>query len=345
MRWTGKQAVVTLPEHIDVSNVGRIREQLLGLVNRGASPLIADMTGTVSCDHAGADALLRIHQRASVNGTRLRVVVTAQLVRRVLDVSGLDRLVSIYPSVEAAIVAAPPVNVIPLRLAQASSRRRAGNSRGAAAISSAVLLALVDALADGVVLADGDGTIALANLRVEEMFGYAHGELAGQPVESLIPVDLQAAHIGHRVGYDREPGARPMGTRAQLAGLRKDGSTFPVRISLSPVPTATGRFTLAVIRDYSAAQPPADLGDLARAAAAARHSRQGQQLLGRVVNRLFHVGLSLQAAIELPHDVARQQIADGLARLDDAIREIRDHVFADRSHDGPPDPAVPNGTG
>lgn len=85
-----------------------------------------------------------------------------------------------------------------------------------------------------------------------------------------------------------------------LAGLRKDGSIFPVRISLSSVPTATGRFTLALIRDYSVAQPPADLGGLARAAAAARHSRQGQELLDRAVNRLFQVGFSLQAALKFP---------------------------------------------
>ena len=77
MRWTGKQAVVAFPDHVDVSNAGPIREQLLGLVNRGASPLIADMTRTVSCDHAGADALLRVYQRSSMNGTRLRAVVTA----------------------------------------------------------------------------------------------------------------------------------------------------------------------------------------------------------------------------------------------------------------------------
>jgi anti-anti-sigma factor len=99
---------VTLPESIDVSNAGLIREQLLSLVNRGASPLVADMTGTLSCDHAGADALLRAYQRASVSGTRLRVVVTAPVVRRVLAVSGLDRLISIYPSVEAATAAQGP---------------------------------------------------------------------------------------------------------------------------------------------------------------------------------------------------------------------------------------------
>ena len=72
------------------------------------------------------------------------------------------------------------------------------------------------------------------------MFGYGHADLAGRPVESLIPADLRAAHCGHRAGYARVPRARPMGDGARLVGLRKDGTTFPVQVSLSPVPTATG---------------------------------------------------------------------------------------------------------
>src|ERR1035438_3722576 len=93
----GPQAVVALPEHIDVSNAGRIREQLLLVINSGAATMIADMTATVSCDHAGADAVARAYQRAAVSGAQLRLVVTAPIVRRVLSLSGLDRLVSIYP--------------------------------------------------------------------------------------------------------------------------------------------------------------------------------------------------------------------------------------------------------
>jgi hypothetical protein len=67
--WTGKQAVVTLPEHVGASNSGQVREQLLGLIDRGAVVLIADMTATVSCDQQGADALLRAYQRACGSGT------------------------------------------------------------------------------------------------------------------------------------------------------------------------------------------------------------------------------------------------------------------------------------
>jgi PAS domain S-box-containing protein len=204
---------------------------------------------------------------------------------------------------------------------------------------------LVDALDDGVVLTDDDGVMVLANRRAEDMFGYMPGELIGQPVESLVPADLRAAHIGQRARYAQQPTARPMAARARLPGRRKDGSTFPVRVSLSPVPTATGRFILAVIRDVTEDLPRADLADLARAAAAAEQARHGRGLLDRMVNSLLHVGLSLQAAIDLPHDVAVQQIADALRRLDDTIREIHDHVFADRGHDGPPDPAPRNGSG
>jgi anti-anti-sigma regulatory factor len=58
VEWVGRQAVVALPEHIDVSNAGQIREQLLWVINGGAAVLIADMTMTVSCDHAGVDAVV-----------------------------------------------------------------------------------------------------------------------------------------------------------------------------------------------------------------------------------------------------------------------------------------------
>ncbi len=108
VRWTGRQAVVALPEQIDLSNAGQIREELLSVINRGAKTLVADMTATLSCDNAGADAVVRAHKRAAVSGTDLRLVVSAQIVRRVLSLLGLDRLVSIYPCLEAAIAARAP---------------------------------------------------------------------------------------------------------------------------------------------------------------------------------------------------------------------------------------------
>jgi anti-anti-sigma factor len=108
VRWIGRLAVVTLPEHIDVSNASQIREELLWVINRGAAALIADMNTTLSCDQSGADAMMRAYQRALASGTQLRLVVTAQIVRRVLGINGLDRLIPVYPSVEAAAAAGTP---------------------------------------------------------------------------------------------------------------------------------------------------------------------------------------------------------------------------------------------
>jgi anti-anti-sigma factor len=334
VQWTGTQAVVTLPEYIDVSNSGLVREQLLSLINRGADILVADMTATVSCDHGGVDALARVYQRASVSRTRLRVVVTTPIVRRILDVAGLDRLISIYPSVEAAVAAGTPGHAVPLAAGVSGGRVAADRPvqvpRQLPAITPAVLWGLVEALDDGVLLADDNGRLVLVNQRAEKMFGYRRGELIGQPVESLIPVDLRAAHLSERVGYQQQPTVKQMAARVRLVGLRKDASTFPVRVSLTPVPTATGHFIMAVIRDVTNSQPRADLADLARAATGAGQGDQGRELLDRVVGSLYHVGCSLQHATELPHDAARERIAEALRRLDDTIHDIQDHVLASR---------------
>ncbi len=106
--WTGQRAVVVLPEHIDLSNSADIRGELLSVINRGATALIADMSATVSCDNSGADAVARAYRRAFSNGTDLRLVVVSPIVRRMISISGVDRLVSLYPSLEAALAAATP---------------------------------------------------------------------------------------------------------------------------------------------------------------------------------------------------------------------------------------------
>jgi anti-anti-sigma factor len=358
VRWADGRAVVTLPGHLDVSNARQVSEQLLWVINRGAAELIVDMTATLSCDHAGADAVARAYQRAAGNGTQLRLVVTAEIVRRVLSINGLDRLIPAYPSLEAATAAAAPAPVVPLMPGPARTRgdgqappSRAAPARrqraarpGTTAITRALLWKVIDALTDGVALADDDGVLVLVNRRLAEMFGYPGTELAGQPVESLIPAGLRAAHRSHRAGYAREPRARPMGAGARLVGLRQDGATLPVEVSLSPVPTATGHLTLAVIRDVTKARQREDLTDLARAAAAAEPAHHGQDLFDKVVNGLFHVGLSLQEATSLPHDAARSRVSDALQRLDEAIHEIRGHLFATRRPGAPPPAGPPNVT-
>jgi anti-anti-sigma factor len=349
VEWTGSQAVVVLPEHIDVSNSGQLREELLSVVNRGAKVLIADMTATQSCDHAGTDAVARAYQRGALTGTQVRLVVTAPVVRRALSLSGLDRLISIYPSLEAAAAAGtprtagPPGAALPLAgrlLAQADAgparfESGADPEAGRAALAPTVLLQLLDALNDGVALTDDAGTIALANRRMEDMFGYDRDELAGRPIESLVPADLRAAHVRDRLAYERAPVARPMGARERLVGLRKDGATVPVQITLSPVPTSTGHFTLAVVRDAAETGQRPDLVSLARSAAGAEQESRTEKLLESVLGGLYRVGLSLHAAIEQPHAVARTRITDALQRLDEAIQEIRAQALAARDRESP----------
>ena len=319
VEWTGRQAVVAFPGHVDVSNVDQLRDRLLAVINRGAAVLIADMTGTATCDHAGVEAIARACQRAAIGGTRVRLAVTAPGVRRVLAIEGLDRMVPIYPSLEAATEAGrepgwPGGNSATVSAATARS------------VTPAVLWQLLDALGDGLVLVSHDGKIVLVNRRCAEMFGYRREELTGLPVDTLVPSDVRAAHQDYRAGYHREPEVRPMAERARLAALRKDGATLPVEITLSPVPTASDTFVLAVIRDAAEPGRRNDLLDLAQGAVADQ-PQVTRDLLDRVVHRLFQVGLSVQAASGLPGDVARERLAEALDQLDDAIHDIRNYAF------------------
>jgi anti-anti-sigma factor len=299
--------------------VDQLRDRLLAVINRGAAVLIADMTGTASCDHAGVEAIARACQRAAISGTRVRLAVTAPAVRRVLTIEGLERLVPIYPSLEAALAAEHE----PGWPREDSATISAAAARS---VTPAVLWQLLDALGDALVLVAPDGKIALVNRRCGEMFGYRREELTGLPVDTLVPSEVRAAHQVYRVGYHRKPEIRPMAERARLAALRKDGATLPVEITLSPVPTASDTFILAVIRDATGPGQRNDLLDLARGAVADQ-PHVTSDLVDRVVHRLFQVGLSVQAASGLPGDIAHKRLAEALDQLDDAIEEIRNYAF------------------
>ena len=93
--------------------------------------------------------------------------------------------------------------------------------------------------------------IQLVNRVGEKIFGYDREDLLGQPVELLIPEELRAKHVHHRSQYWNHPHTRPMGTGLALEGRRKDGSRFPVEISLSPVESGDAFYVTAVIRDVT----------------------------------------------------------------------------------------------
>lgn len=113
------------------------------------------------------------------------------------------------------------------------------------------LRVVVESAPDGVLMVDELGTINFMNGRVESMFGYRREELLGKKVEVLVPAKNRGAHIGRRVGYQQEPHARPMGIGLDLNGLKKDGTEFPLEISLSPVESGRERRFIASVRDIS----------------------------------------------------------------------------------------------
>ncbi|MFN0073890.1 MAG: sensor histidine kinase, partial [Chloroflexota bacterium] len=111
--------------------------------------------------------------------------------------------------------------------------------------------ALIESAPDAVVTVDSDGLIVLVNDQTERLFGYTRSELLGSPVELLLPVRYHTGHVSHRLAYMGEPRRRPMGANLDLMARRRDGSEFPVEISLSPVDTEGNRLIISTIRDVS----------------------------------------------------------------------------------------------
>ena len=111
--------------------------------------------------------------------------------------------------------------------------------------------ALLESAPDAIIVADDKGMIAVANHRASDLFGYSRDELIGHPVEMLVPQQNRDGHPDLRRGYVAHPAVRPMGAGLQLWAQRKDGSKFPVDISLAPLETPAGILVSAAVRDIT----------------------------------------------------------------------------------------------
>ncbi|MGB5336715.1 MAG: PAS domain S-box protein [Woeseiaceae bacterium] len=117
--------------------------------------------------------------------------------------------------------------------------------------SEAYFRHLLESAPDAMIIIDERGKIAVVNGQAEMMFGYRRDEMLGQEIEMLLPERIRKRHLSHRQIFMADPKLRPMGEGLDLDAKRKDGSEFPVEISLSPVRTDSQRFVSSVIRDVT----------------------------------------------------------------------------------------------
>src|SRR6266567_2271949 len=117
--------------------------------------------------------------------------------------------------------------------------------------SEAMVLALLESASQGIISIDRLGKIMLANRRAEEMFGYSREELLGARIELLLPESKRSIHTRQRDDYFTHPRTRPMGIGMDLSGRRKNGTEFPLEVSLSTVETDEGTFAIAFVSDIS----------------------------------------------------------------------------------------------
>lgn len=185
--------------------------------------------------------------------------------------------------------------------------------------------AVVESLPDAVVIASRAGTIEFLNSQTEALFGYERKELLGQPVEILVPYEYRQTHGSHRGKYTRNPGIRPMGVGIELWGQRKDGSQFPVEISLSPLVRGTQMYITSVIRDLTERQQM-------RSEIEADRDRQriAMDLHDGTIQNIYAIGLGLELALgELVQDPvdAGRRIDTSIEQLNQVVADIRAYIF------------------
>jgi PAS domain S-box-containing protein len=160
---------------------------------------------------------------------------------------------------------------------------------------------LLESAPDGMVIVNAQGQIVLVNSQTEILFGYSRTELVGQPVEILIPPRFERLHVRHRASFLAEPQVRPMGAGLGLFGKRRNGTEFPVDISLSPLRTPQGLFFISVVRDITERKQAED------------QIKKLNAELGEALRRAERLGATGELATDMARDIENR--LDNLGRL------------------------------
>ena len=194
--------------------------------------------------------------------------------------------------------------------------------------------ALMEALPDGILIADADGRIAFVNGRLEDLSGYRRGEMLGRPVEMLVPEASHDVHERHRYRFRDEAKLRPMGTGLDTRLRRKDGTEISVDIQLSPVEMDGTIVTVAAVRDIAErmeAEQAIREGE-ERLVLAGDRERIARALGDDVIGSLFAIGMSLQGLAGRIGDGENAQRLDKMiADLDLVIEKLRNSIFGLRN--------------
>jgi two-component system, sensor histidine kinase len=199
-------------------------------------------------------------------------------------------------------------------------------------LSSDLVRRVLDSAPDALIIINSAGDIVFANNQVKTLFGYEPAELLGEKVEILLPERFRTRHIGHRVGYTHNQRVRPMGSGLDLFARRRDGSEFPVEISLSPAEDADQTLAVAAIRDITdrreiqnalrEAREVADRANRAKSrflATASHDLRQPLQALSLLNGTLRRVVNDETVADAL---VQQEQAISAMSRLLNALLDI-----------------------
>lgn len=183
---------------------------------------------------------------------------------------------------------------------------------------------------DGLLLVDEGGTIQAVNPALSDMVGHEPTRLVGEPVESLIPIQVRDDHIERRTAYFRDPASRAMGGVRHLEALHANGRAFPVTVTLTPLHLDGAVSVVASVRDLTDTERNSRALSRAnqRRALAEDADRIATELHDNVVQRLFVLGLDLQQLSTLVESGATsERLGAAVDTIDDTIREIRNTIF------------------